>query len=293
MKAFPKVMLLLATLPAISLAQGAPVTIQYVPNGTIDQTMDVYWPSSRATATVLFIHGGSLQESGERRTAQMYKNVCTQFVAHGIACASMDYRLAPKSSWPAMPQDVAYAVASLRKLLADGKGDPDQLFLFGHSSGCHLAAIVGMDSTYLKSVGLGTRNIGGIIPMGCTLDRDDATLRGLTADRIRNAFMNEAQDVATYKSAEAYLNANPATHIGKHVPPTLIIVADAERFMPPIMEQGARVVRRLLEEGVAANLVIVPGTHISSIEAVSKSDDPALLAILRFIANPAGSGAAH
>jgi acetyl esterase/lipase len=293
MKAFTKSMLLLATVPALSLAQGTPVTVKYVANGTVDQTMDVYWPASRATATVLFIHGGSLQESGERRTSPLYRNVCTQFVARGIACASMDYRLAPNSAWPTMPQDVASAVVSLRKLLANGKGDPEKVFLFGHSSGCHLAAIIGMDSTYLHAVDLRTRNIAGIIAMGCTLDRDDATLRGLTAEKIRTAFMNDPQEVATYKSAENYLSANPASHIGKHVPPLLVVVAESERFMPPIMEQGARVVRRLLEEGVAANLVVVPGTHMSSIQAVGKSDDPTLAAILRFIADPRGSGAAH
>lgn len=292
-RAYTKALLLLAALPAMSLAQGKPVAIQYVTNGTADQTMDVYSPSALATATVLFIHGGSLQESGERRTSPEYKNVCAQFVARGIACASMDYRLSPKSSWPVMPQDVASAVASLRTLLANEKGDPDKVFPFGHSSGCHLAAIVGMDSTYLGAVGLKTRNIAGIIPMGCTLDRDDATLRGLTPDGIRTAFMNDRQEVATYKTPENYLNANPANHIGKHVPPTLIIVAEAERFMPPIMEQGARIVRRLMEEGVAANLVVVPGTHMSSIQTISRSDDPALRAILRFIGDPRVSGAAH
>jgi len=73
----------------------------------------------------------------------------------------------------------------------------------------------------------------------------------------------------------------------------LVVVAESERFMPPIMEQGARVVRRLLEEDGAANLVVVPGTHMSSIQAVSKIDDPTLLAVLRFIADPRGSGAAH
>jgi hypothetical protein len=63
--------------------------------------------------------------------------------------------------------------------------------------------------------------------------------------------------------------------------------------MPAIMEQGARLVRLLLENDVPANMVIVPGTHMSSIASISKPNDPALLAILNFIADPQHSGAAH
>ena len=276
-----------------SEAQTPSVTESYAPNGTPDQVMDIYWPTSRPTATVLFIHGGSLQQSGEHRDSPPYRNVCTQFVANGVACATMDYRLAPANKWPAMPNDVALAVSHLRKLLAAGKGDPSKIFLFGHSSGCHLAAIVATNGAYLQTVGLKTTDIAGIIPMGCILDRDDATLRHLTPDAIRAQFMRDAEDVATFGTPENYLAANPASFIGKHVPPTLVVVADAERFMPPVMEQGARFVRLLLENDVPANMVVVPGTHMASIAAVSKPGDPALAAILHFIADPRGSAAAH
>src|ERR1700686_3829130 len=89
-----------ATEPLVATA------VPYVQNGTPDQVMDVYWTASKPKATVLFIHGGSLQESGERRTSPPYAHVCEPFVAAGFACASMDYRLAPANTWPAMPNDV-------------------------------------------------------------------------------------------------------------------------------------------------------------------------------------------
>jgi acetyl esterase/lipase len=285
---------LLLALPALTAtAQSTPVTVTYGHESPADQVMDIYWPASPARATVLFIHGGSLQQSGERRSSPAYRDVCLPFVRAGVACATMDYRLAPAHQWPAMPADVAAATAALKKLLAAGKGDPKNVFLFGHSSGCHLAAIVGTNATFLKAVGLDTKDIAGIIPMGCILDRDDATLRGLTADRIRASFMKDGQDVATFGTPENYLAANPASFVGSHVPPTLIIVADAERFMPPVMEQGARFVRLLLENGVPANLVVVPGKHMSSIAAIGKPDDPAFAAIMKFIFDPLGSAAAH
>jgi acetyl esterase/lipase len=192
-----------------------------------------------------------------------------------------------------MPNDVALAMATLRKLLADGKGDPDRIFLFGHSSGCHLAGIVATNEVYLASAGLKTSDIAGVIAMGCLLDRDDATVRGLTADRIRARFMAEPQDISTYGTPENYLAANPASFIGPHVPPALVVVADRERFMPPVVEQGARFVRLLLESNVAANMVLVPGDHVSSIEGVARPGDPTLAAVLGFIADPRGSAAKH
>jgi acetyl esterase/lipase len=61
---------------------------------------------------------------------------------------------------------------------------------------------------------------------------------------------------------------------------------EAERFMPPVLEQGSRFVRRLLEEGVSADLVVVPGKHMSSIASLGDANDPAFRAIRAFIEDP-------
>jgi acetyl esterase/lipase len=283
----------LLILLALDAAPATPVEVlkdvPYVQNGGPDQVLDFYWPATKPAAAVLFIHGGSLQESGERRSSPPYADVCKPFVAAGIACATADYRLAPRHSWPAMPDDVAAALLKVRQLVTARGGVP-RVFLFGHSSGCHLAAIVATNPKHLARVGLSPSDIAGIIPMGCTLDREDTTLRGLTAERIRAAFARDAQEVATFGTAENWLAANPASFAGKHVPPTLVVVAREERFMPPVLEQGARFVRMLLEVGVPANLVIVPGKHMSSIESIGSPNDPTFSAIRKFIENPTAAG---
>src|SRR3954451_25234752 len=183
------ILMLFAVCVSAAIASAADVieAVPYADGGTADQVLDFHWPGGTPKAAVLFIHGGSLQESGERRTSAAYANVCQPFVAENIACATIDYRLAPTHKWPAMPHDVAAAVRKVRQLIA-ARGVEAPLFLFGHSSGCHLAAIVGTDPKYLAQVGLRPSDIAGIIPMGCTLDRDDAAVRGLTAEKIRAAF---------------------------------------------------------------------------------------------------------
>ncbi len=143
--------------------------VPYVANGTTDQVLDLHVPAAKSFPTVIFIHGGSLQESGERRTSEIYAGVCPPLAAAGIGCATIDYRLAPSAKWPAMPQDAAAAVRWVKDHIAERGGDPSRLVLFGHSSGCQLAAVLGTNPKYLAGVGLKTSDIAGVVAMGCVL----------------------------------------------------------------------------------------------------------------------------
>jgi len=257
--------------------------VAYVAEPHPEQHLDFDWPGGTPPATVLFVHGGSLQESGERRGSAPYRDVCRPFLAAGYACASTDYRLAPSFTWPTMPQDVAAAVAKVRELVAERGGDPDRLFLFGHSSGCMLAAGLGTNPAYLATVGLAPKNLAGVVAMGCILDDNDLALRGATADRIRERFQADSDSVRTFGTAEGYLSAIPSFFVDSNSAPTLVIVAEGERVHPPVLEQGARFVRLLDEAGVYGDLVIVPGKHMSSIAAIAEPGDPTFASILRFL----------
>ncbi len=260
--------------------------VPYVSDAHPEQHLDFYWPTGGPEATVLFIHGGSLRESGERRSSPRYRRVCEPLVASGIACATMDYRLAPTFQWPAMPTDVASAISKVGELVESRGGDPGRLFLFGHSSGCQLAAVVATDSTHLNAVGLSPSHLAGVIAMGCVLDNYDAALRGVAADDIREPFAERTGEVERFATPENFLAANPSYFVGPHVPPTLVLVAEAERFFPAILEQGAHFVRLLLEADVPAELVVVPGTHRSSIEGFPREGNATFAAVRSFVGAP-------
>jgi acetyl esterase/lipase len=74
------------------------------------------------------------------------------------------------------------------------------------------------------------------------------------------------------------------------VPPTLIVIAERERFHPPILEQAARFVNLMYDAGRPADIVIVPGKHMSSIESIGAPGDPTYAAIRRFMDNPQAAG---
>ena len=263
--------------------------IPYVPGGGADQRLDLHVPAAKGFPTVVFIHGGSLQESGERRASPIYAAVCDPFVAAGIGCATIDYRLAPANPWPAMPNDAAAAIKWVKDNIAARGGDPSRLFVFGHSSGCHLAAILGANPKYLAAVGLVPGDLAGIIAMGCILaPLEDVTSR-LSMEQLRERWP-KSSDVRTFASLDERLDSDPSRFIGPHMPPTIVVIAEAERFFPSILEQGAKFVRRLLEMKRPADVIIVPGRHITSIQNIGAAGDPTFAAIRKFIAQPAAAG---
>lgn len=235
-------------------AQRVTRSIPYRVHPTAEQHLDLYQPSSTPAApaapVVLFIHGGSLEESGERRNSPMYVPVCPGLAARGLVCATMDYRLSPSYKWPAMPADVAAAVRWLRDSVAAHGGDPRHIVLVGHSSGCHLAAHVGLDSVYLATEGVAWSAITGVVAMGCTLN--DASAR-----------------------------------IGPRAPPVLVLVAESERFFPSILEEGARFVRLMREQERSADLRILTGRrHVTTTTNFGDPGDPVANLVVEFVRNP-------
>jgi acetyl esterase/lipase len=264
----------------------------YVDAGTADQVLDFDAPAAgKGFASVVFLHGGSLQEGGERRSSPIYARVCEPFLAAGLACASADYRLAPTYKWPAMPLDAAAAVKWVRTRSAQLGGDPAKVFVFGHSSGCHLAAVLGANPKYLAAVGLTPSDLGGVIAMGCVLAPLEQATSRFTIEELRERWPKSG-DVATFGTLDERLDSDPSRFIGEHMPPTLVVLAEAERFFPAILEQGAKFVRRLLEAKRPADLVIVPGRHMTIIGNLWQKDDPTFAAIRTFIGNPSAAGAA-
>jgi acetyl esterase/lipase len=287
---------LLAVAPARGDSQstvksGVERDIAYLPGATPDQRLDLYLPqAARGFPTVVFFHGGSLQESGERSSSPMYAHVCEPFVRSGVACATVDYRLAPAYKWPAMPDDAAAAFHWVKTNIAARGGDPARVFVFGHSSGCHLAAILGANPKYLAKVGLEPSAIAGVVAMGCTLAPLEAFTSQVPMAELRRRWESQADERATYASFDDWLDFDPSRFLGPHMPPTLVVVAQAERFFPAILEQGAKFVRRLLELDRPADLVLVPGKHISSIQNINAPGDPTFAAIKKFIDDPSAAG---
>jgi acetyl esterase/lipase len=113
---------------------------------------------------VVFVHGGGFAR-GSKHTegTPFYDNIGVWAAGYGIVGVTMNYRLAPDSTWPSGIEDVGAAVAWLKANVAQYGGDPSKIFLWGHSAG---AAHVGDYVANAATKGLDAGIAGAILTSG-------------------------------------------------------------------------------------------------------------------------------
>jgi arylformamidase len=86
----------------------------------------------------VFIHGGAWRLLSARDSAFPAET----FVRAGAHYVALDFALLPAVALDQMVDQVRSAVAWLHRYAGQFGGDPDRIFISGHSSGAHLAAAV-------------------------------------------------------------------------------------------------------------------------------------------------------
>src|SRR5690606_8110805 len=81
----------------------------------------------------------------------------------GIAVVAVNYRLSPKVEAPAYIDDAAAAIAWTFKHIGEYGGNPNKIFISGHSAGGYLVAMVGLDKSWLQQYGEDADRLAGII----------------------------------------------------------------------------------------------------------------------------------
>lgn len=120
--------------------------------------LDLYYPKNKSGfKSVVWFHGGGI-EAGEKEIPEYLKE-------KGIAVIGVNYRLSPKVKAPVYIEDAAAAIAWTLKNIDKYGGDPNKIFVSGHSAGAYLAMMAIMDPTYLNAHALDPQSIAHIIPM--------------------------------------------------------------------------------------------------------------------------------
>jgi len=102
------------------------------------ETLDLFVPSSPASATFVFIHGGywrALDKSD-------FSFVATPFVQRGIATAVVNYDLCPQVSIATIVDECRRAIAWLAAEGGAHGAGARRIVVSGHSAGGHLAAML-------------------------------------------------------------------------------------------------------------------------------------------------------
>jgi acetyl esterase/lipase len=216
------------------------------------QVLDVYSPSHAKNLPVVFwIHGGGWQ-TGDKTSVQIKPQA---FMDKGFVFVSTNYRLLPQVEMGTIVRDIAQSIRWVHDHIAEYGGDPQRLFVMGHSAGAQLAALVCTDDRYLKAEGLSLAIIKGCVPVdGDTYDVPAIIETAETRRRVHG------QPQAKFGHREKFGN-DPAlhrdlsavTHVAKNkgIPPFLIMhVADH----PDTSAQAQRLANVLQDAGVSVRV---------------------------------------
>lgn len=106
------------------------------------QRLDVFYSAPDIGAgkpILIFVHGGGFTNGDKHRPGDFtYDNVMIWAVENGFVGVNTNYRLAPEFTYPSATQDLASAIAWTRDHAAEYGGDPNQVFIWGHSAGASL-----------------------------------------------------------------------------------------------------------------------------------------------------------
>jgi acetyl esterase/lipase len=212
------------------------------------RTLDIYQPDRTTAAPVIvFFYGGSWQ-SGSKR---IYKFVGAALARRGYLVVIPDYRVYPPTRYPEFLEDGALALKWTKDNAARFGGNPNKMFVMGHSAGAYIAAMLALDGRWLKAVNMAPdREIVGLI--GISGPYDFLPLRSETLKTI----FGSANDAAT----------QPISHVSPGAPPAFLATGSDDETVDP--GNSARLAARLLAAGDTAAVMTYPGIgHLGIIGA--------------------------
>jgi acetyl esterase len=206
---------------------------------------------------ILSIHGGSWAH-GDKANAN-WRSVCQWLASEGYVAASVNYRLAPGSVYPAAIQDVRQAVRWLRAepQIEQYNIDPDMIGAFGGSAGGNLAALLGVGGA--GPLSLGSR-VAAVAELSGPVDLTD---EGRELGGLVESFEQLQLD---YLGCEALVDctsataASPLYRVDPTDPPFFVGHSVDERI--PV-EQSEALVEELRDNDIDVTFVTVKGARHS------------------------------
>jgi acetyl esterase/lipase len=246
------------------------------------QVLDIYSPPDAKNLPVVFwIHGGGWQ-GGEKTDVKIKPRT---FNERGMVFVSTSYRLLPEVEMQDIFKDVAKSLGWVYKHIAEHGGDPERIFVMGHSAGAQLAALLCTDDRYLKSEGVPMRVLKGCVPVdGDTYDVPAIIFTADIRQKVHGLPLPEYGHRMKFgNDPKKHLDYSAVTHVapGKGIPPFLILHITAN---PDVVAQA----RRLRDALQAAEIpVTVFGaretTHNMLNDNLGVKDDPATLELFKFL----------
>lgn len=236
--------------------------------------LDIYTPLAvtRPAPVVVFFYGGNWT-SGERAD---YAFVGRALASRGMVAVIADYRLYPQVRYPDFLEDAAQAVAWTINEVARYGGDPQRLFVMGHSAGAYNAAMLALDRKWLARHGMTPAAMRGWIGLAGPYD-----FMPIQNKTTRPVFL--------YPDTPP--DSQPINHVSAVAPPALLIAADNDALVNPTRNTGG-MARQLRAQGVPVTEQYFDKVgHVTLLMSLSgplRMLAPTLDSVMRFIATDGG-----
>src|ERR1700722_1904863 len=213
-------------------------------------TMDYYAPKGAGPHPIaIIIHGGGYQRGNSKSGSEAY---CADFLAPaGYAVFSINYRLAPKYSYPYMVYDVKRAIRFIRHNASRWDGQANRIALVGGSAGGFLSNMVGL------------LNLTGDPAAADPVDRESAQVQAVVTLFAQSSFTTVPLNADVHAlldplikqkgETEALREASPITYVHKGDPPFLQILGDKDEYIP--FSEATNLDAALRKVGVSSEII--------------------------------------
>jgi arylformamidase len=255
--------------------------IPYLESADPLQKLDVYAPpGAKDLPVVVWIHGGGWQQGDK---AEM-KEKPMAFAKKGFVFVSVNYRLWPKVAMGEIVRDCAKSIGWVHEHVAAHGGDPQRLFIMGHSAGAQLAALLCTDERYLQAEGLSLAIVKGCVPVdGDTYDVAASVAISDTRCRVYGLPEPKAGHRAKFGNLDEQNGFSAVNHVAKDkgIPPFLLLYVATH---PDTSAQAQYLGKVLKEAAVPTKLFGARDTdHTKLNDNLGIAGDPATKELFEFV----------
>lgn len=230
--------------------------INYAGNTEVRNTLNIYHKKGEVKNqdVIVFIHGGSWS-SGKKET---YWWLGRNLAKKNIVTAIINYPLAPNATYKEMALASAKAVKWVQDSIVNFGGNPNRIFIMGHSAGGHLAELINADPQYFKAVGTKNPIKGVILDDAFGLDMDEYLSKAEKDDSYTDF-------LRTFSTAQKeWQLGSPLFYVKNIQNPHLIFYGS--KTYPAIQIQSERIYKDLQAQKIPVKLEVIKGKkHVAMI----------------------------
>jgi len=240
------------------------------------QKVDFYLPDdtgARDLPVFCMIHGGAFRAGYKEWMGFQAPPI----VSLPAVYVSISYRLAPTAKFPAIAEDCFEALRLVYERVVEHGGDPDRIFVGGHSAGAHLAALLALRRDWCEARGMPADVVKGCFPVSGIYDLEQENIvPGSVLERTFPEIFADPSDAP---------GCSPIAHVDGNTTPFFVTWGSED--LPDLIESSKAFVAALRRQPCVVETHVWDGYgHFEANITLEKADDPWVVKLREWLAAP-------